>query len=174
MNISGIYKIVSKMNPERVYIGSSINIYFRWKKHLSDLRKNKHGSIKLQRHFNKYGEADLVFVVIEPCFIEFLLDREQYYINQLNPYFNVCRVAGRTVGREISKETRHKMSTSKLNNKNSLGFKHTEETKAKWRVPRSKETLQKMKDAKQNISKETRKKMSDGQKRRQKELRAVA
>ena len=38
MKISGIYKIESKLKPERIYIGSTININIRWNKHLTDLK----------------------------------------------------------------------------------------------------------------------------------------
>ena len=63
MNISGIYKIKSKVKPERIYIGSSVNIQERWRKHINYLKNNKHQSIKLQRHYNKYGKNDLVFSI---------------------------------------------------------------------------------------------------------------
>jgi GIY-YIG catalytic domain. len=64
MNTSGIYKIESKLKPERIYIGSAINIGQRWRVHLSDLRKQKHHSKKLQNHYNKYGEVDLSFSIL--------------------------------------------------------------------------------------------------------------
>jgi hypothetical protein len=54
MNISGIYKIQSIINPERVYIGSAISIRNRWCTHKSELKGNKHHSPKLQNHYNKY------------------------------------------------------------------------------------------------------------------------
>ena len=68
MKISGIYQIQSIIKPERIYVGSGINIYQRWTQHKRELRQNKHHSIKLQRHYDKYGESDLVFIIIEPCF----------------------------------------------------------------------------------------------------------
>ena len=61
---TGIYKIVSKIRPDRMYIGSSINIPKRWREHISNLKKNKHHSKQLQNHFNKYGEADLQFSIL--------------------------------------------------------------------------------------------------------------
>ena len=65
MNLSsGIYKIESKIKPERIYIGSSVNIIARWKNHLYELRKNKHRNNKLQNHYNKYGESDLLFSIM--------------------------------------------------------------------------------------------------------------
>ena len=42
MKITGIYKIESKLKPERIYIGSAVNISKRWLLHLSRLRRDKH------------------------------------------------------------------------------------------------------------------------------------
>jgi group I intron endonuclease len=111
MKISGIYKIQSIIKPERVYIGSSQDIKGRWRCHLKDLRRNKHTN-KLQRHYNKYGEPDLVFTIIEPCFPQFLIEKEQFYINQYNPYFNNRKLAESNLGVIPSLETRKKMSDS--------------------------------------------------------------
>jgi len=112
MKVTGIYKIESKLKPERVYTGSAVNMKQRWIRHLSDLKLNKHHSIKLQRHYNKYGQSDLIFIIIELCFPEFLTAREQYYINKLKPYFNICKIAGSSLGRNVSEETRKKLSES--------------------------------------------------------------
>ncbi len=109
MKISGIYKIQSILKPERCYIGSAVYIKKRWNEHLKGLRFNRHENKKLQRHYDKYSEADLVFVILEPCFPEFLLIREQFYLDTLNPYFNICKVAGSQLGCKRSKETCLKM-----------------------------------------------------------------
>ena len=52
---SGIYKIQSKCKPDRIYIGSAINIEGRKRAHFSRLKHGYHHSIKLQRHYDKYG-----------------------------------------------------------------------------------------------------------------------
>lgn len=52
---SGIYQIQSKIKPERIYIGSTINVKKRESIHLGNLKRNKHHSHKLQRHYNKFG-----------------------------------------------------------------------------------------------------------------------
>lgn len=39
MNTIGIYKTQSKVKPERVYIGSAVNISERWRLHLLELRR---------------------------------------------------------------------------------------------------------------------------------------
>lgn len=88
MIICGVYMIKSVKNPKRYYIGSSIDIKQRWRCHLADLRKNVHHSIKLQRHFNKYGKEDLIFTILMGCDKEYLIKNEQYFIDALKPYFN--------------------------------------------------------------------------------------
>lgn len=115
MQKSGIYKITSKIKSDRFYIGSAIDLKQRKRDHFKDLRKNKHGNSRLQNHYNKYGEQDLVFEVIE--YVEYktkLLEREQFYIDSLNPFFNICKVAGSLLGTKRSEETKKKMSLAKI------------------------------------------------------------
>lgn len=148
--ISGIYKIQSVCKPDRCYIGSSEHIGRRWQKHIADFRKNKHHSPKLQYFYNKYGESDLILIIIEPCLPEFLLVREQHYIDSMNPYFNTCRIAGNTFGFRHSDVTKNKMKGRSPWNKGTHGlyseeyknklrekrktFRHTQETKDKMKL----------------------------------------
>jgi group I intron endonuclease len=123
----GIYKIQSIIKPKQFYIGSAINFNNRKDSHLCFLRKNKHHSEKLQNHFNKYGESDLRFEFLIGCNEKDLICIEQFFIDSLNPYFNICKIAG-----------------------NTLGFKHSEESKQKMRKPKniSNEVREKMKEIK--------------------------
>lgn len=135
MKITGIYQIQSKIKPERIYIGSSINIKNRWGHHLTELRRNDHENNRLQNHFNKYGEVDLQFSILLNCEIEDLIKIEQYFIDSHNPFFNICKIAGST-----------------------RGYRHSEEIKEKMRKPKSEEAKQRMRkpksaEAKLNISK---------------------
>jgi group I intron endonuclease len=174
MTKSGIYKIQSIIKPHRCYIGSSYNIDKRWEEHLKDLRKEKHHSIKLQRHYNKYGEKDLIFILIEPCFPNWLITREQYYLDLIHPYFNTCKLAYSCRGVKRSKEIKEKISNGgkglkrpesfiiknrerMIGNKYWLGRKHSPETILKMRKPRTEETKQKMRKPK---SEEWKQKMS--------------
>ena len=117
MKISGIYQIKSVIKPERIYIGSSKCISKRWIEHLCTLRKNKHCSIKLQRHFNKYGESDLQFSILLGCEKDDLLKIEQYFLDSYITYFNTNNIAVGGGVYKMSEETRLKMSKSKLGNK---------------------------------------------------------
>ena len=142
---SGIYKIQSISHPERCYIGSAIKIKDRWRKHLYDLESNKHHSLKLQNHYNKYGKDDLAFSVIDPCLPEFLTTIEDTYLHTL-PYFNICPKAGSCLG---IKRTKEQNDRRKGRNTWMLGSKQSEETKNKKRI------------AAKNISAEVRKRIAD-------------
>ncbi len=107
---SGIYKIQSIAHPERFYIGSAKDIRGRMREHLNRLKRGNHANPILQNHFNKYGEEDLNFTVITYCELSELIKTEQFYIDSLNPPINICRVAGNTIGRPQSEETRRKRS----------------------------------------------------------------
>lgn len=81
----GIYKITCN---EHSYIGSSINIYYRLKRHISDLLKNKHANKYMQNAFNKYGKDSFNFEVIEECSRVVLIKTEAYYIQSMSPDLN--------------------------------------------------------------------------------------
>lgn len=141
--IAGIYKIESISKPQRIYIGSAINIKHRWACHLSDLKMNKHHSPKLQRHFNKYNEDDLQFSILLGCAKEDLIKNEQFFIDFYKPYFNICLIAGSKLGVKMSEDVRAKMRIAKCmmtkETKEKLriiniGKHHSEETKLKMRI----------------------------------------
>jgi group I intron endonuclease len=113
MKLIGIYKIQSTSNPERVYIGSSVNIKNRWDNHIYDLRHGKHHNIKMQRHFNKYGLSDLQFSIIEECPKDILIQREQFHIDTLKPWFNICPIAYSCIGLKHTEEVKAKIAYTK-------------------------------------------------------------
>lgn len=57
------------------------------------------------------------------CEENIILQREQYYIDSLKPYYNTLKFAGNTIGFKHSEETKLKISAS------SLGRVHSEEVK---------------------------------------------
>lgn len=105
MRIVGIYKIESIIKPNKIYIGSSINVKDRIGRHKVDFRRNEHPNYKMQRHYNKYGLEDFIYTVIEECDKNEVIVREQYYIDTLNPLFNICKIAGSYKGVKQTKKT---------------------------------------------------------------------
>lgn len=122
MNFSGIYKIVNTIT-NKFYIGSAANCYKRWAAHKSYLNNNHHHSQHLQNAWNKYGVENFKFEIIEKCEKENLILREQYFINSLNPEYNICPIAGTSAGRKLTEEHKKKLSIS------NTGQKRSEQTK---------------------------------------------
>ncbi len=96
--ISGIYKIVNKVNG-KYYVGSSVNICgnrrgTRWKRHIWDLNRNKHGNDYLQRAWNKHGKNVFEFVLIEICLPHNLLSLEQKYLDIAKNEQHKCKENG--------------------------------------------------------------------------------
>ena len=108
---SGIYKITNIVN-NHCYIGSAINIEGRWRTHKSFLNKGKHHSIYLQRAWNKYGENNFEFSILEKCEDSLLIEREQFYFEEINPEYNICKIAGSCLGIKFSDESNLKKSLS--------------------------------------------------------------
>ena len=94
--ITGVYKITNMIN-DKYYIGSSDDIYKRWHSHKYYLDNNKHINKHLQNAWNKYGEENFEFEIIEKCNHKNKFIREQYYLDKLNPFdksgYNICKQA---------------------------------------------------------------------------------
>lgn len=78
--VSGIYKIVNKVDG-KYYVGSSDHIKRRWYSHRTELRKNRHGNQYLQRAWNKYGEINFEFIIVERASPDKCLIIEQRYLD---------------------------------------------------------------------------------------------
>lgn len=88
----GIYVIINRLNG-KTYVGSAVKFSRRWKKHIRDLRMNKHHSRHLQSAWNKYGDV-FSFTVERWCAKEDLIRFEQEVIDTLKPEYNVSPTAG--------------------------------------------------------------------------------
>lgn len=110
MQYCGIYKITNILD-NKVYIGSSNNILNRFAGHKMKLRKNCHENNYLQNSWNKYGEENFKFDIIEECLKNLLEQREQYWVNfyqsdKRDFGYNLRIVVGSNIGHVVSKEQR--------------------------------------------------------------------
>lgn len=137
----GIYKITSPKN--RVYIGQSVDIYYRWNDYKN---KDSKSQVRLNRSFKKYGVENHAFEVVEECLVDFLSDRERFWqdkYNVTNGGLNCRLTTTKDKSGYFSDESKLKMSESakkkiitkehrqKLTDSNSrpmLGKKHTKES----------------------------------------------
>lgn len=80
-----IYSITNLVN-NKVYIGRDISFPNRLYEHKSDLKNNKHYNQHLQNAWNKYGEENFEFDILEVYEEEFLPSMENWWCNMLNTH----------------------------------------------------------------------------------------
>lgn len=116
----GVYKIINKTN-NKIYIGSSKNIYDRLHSHFFELKHNRHHNKHLQYSYNKYGVDSFEHEVIEFCDLEKQFAREQYYITKLKPEYNKVLNVIAVTGYSPTQEVRERISeTLKLKYKEGI------------------------------------------------------
>lgn len=142
MKIQCIYKIVNTTNQHQ-YIGSTVNFDRRKKRHIRELNNKRHHSRHLQSAWDYYGSDKFEFHILEIVEnLHELIDRENFYLESLNPVYNTMREVKSHIGIKRSDETRKKMSIAQT------GKKHSDETKQKLKEintgnKHSEETIQK-------------------------------
>lgn len=114
--ISGIYEI-RNIKTGDCYIGSAKNLIQRKNRHFKDLRNGNHHSIILQRAYNKYGKEFFRINLLEQVRdVTKLIEREQFYLNEIKPKYNIFKIAGSALGVVKSKETKEKHRQYALEN----------------------------------------------------------
>lgn len=104
----GIYKIFF-LDPNLLYIGSSVNLRQRLHGHRGALRRGEHGNSHLQHAYDKYGDNAFHFEIVEQVSCkEDLVEREQYYLDTLKPYYNIHPNARSSLGVKRTPEQRIK------------------------------------------------------------------
>lgn len=114
----GIYRITCTANG-KIYIGQSKRLLKRINEHRSLLLHRRHTNLHMQGTWNKYGETSFVFDIIEICEYAVLTEREQYWLDTLQPFnakgFNHMRIAEAppsSKGVKRSLETRARLSAA--------------------------------------------------------------
>lgn len=134
---SGIYKILNKING-KAYVGSAVNLSLRWSRHRSMLNKGNHPNKYLQLSFDKNGLESFEFVIIEYCDRSTLLEREQFWIDNLKVCnrqygYNTRTIAYSNVGLACSEETKIKIS---VKHKGKLKSSETKAKMSAWQIGR--------------------------------------
>jgi group I intron endonuclease len=116
---SGIYRFIHTTTGKS-YIGSAVNLGRRFSEYFSlQYIKNelKKGNSAIYNSLLKYGYSEFSLEILEYCDKEELISREQYYIDCLNPEYNLLKVAGSCIGYKHTKETRANMSAALVGRK---------------------------------------------------------
>jgi group I intron endonuclease len=190
--VAGIYRIA--LEDGRCYVGQSVDVEWRWYIHRWDLNNGAHHSPYLQRCWSKYGEGAFIHEMLEVCDTDgldvktvrdLLAEREQYWMDKLQPVFNSDPAAGSPLGRKHTAESRAKMSAAQKGKPKPLGHgakvsaalkgrpKSPEHRANLWATRKDKPLTQKEQDHLRSMSEgnigrkaslETRKKMSTSMK----------
>ena len=155
---SGIYMFTNKETKD-FYTGQSRNLYNRFLNYFNPAYLKRERNSRIGRALLKYDYSNFSLSILEYCDKADLNSREQYYIDKLNPIYNILKIVGAHVetfthsketkkkisdalkkirtseaspwfGRTRSEETKATMSLKKLGeNNNMYGKNHTEDTK---------------------------------------------
>ena len=113
-NEPGIYKCTCMSNG-LVYVGQAQSLSSRKYQHISRLKNHRHGNQHLQRAWDKYGEENFVWEVLEVCSPNMLDAREIFWIEELDSFkhgFNNTAGGGGLRGFQQTDETKAKHATA--------------------------------------------------------------
>lgn len=129
--MTGIYKIENLIN-HKVYIGQSVNIEKRWQaeKNAAKTEKDKAYNYPLSRAFRKYGVENFSFQVLEECTRNALNEKEKYYIQKYNSYFNGYN---QTLGGDTSSRVPKEKIVGVINDLKTTNLFHREIAE-KWQI----------------------------------------
>lgn len=114
-NKIGIYKWVNIIKGD-TYIGSSGNLADRFRQYLNISyleEKSKRNNSRIYRSLVKNGYSNFIVEILEYCNLDVLIKREQYFIDTLNPVYNINKTAGSMKGFKHSDVTKATMSSKK-------------------------------------------------------------
>jgi group I intron endonuclease len=163
-----VYAIKNKVTG-KMYVGSSRQKgNNRWKAHLKSLKIGNHHSDKLQRSWNKHGEENFEYIILEQINEnDDQFEREQIWIDKYNSFHKGYNAAPTATKISMSEETKEKIRNTMKGRP--LTPEHIEAfSKAKIGEKRSKESKEKMRQSAlgRKHSEETLKKISEGGKGR--------
>jgi group I intron endonuclease len=145
--VPAVYYIFNKLNGHD-YVGSTGNLTERFNSYYSNsrlLRGATVGNSLICRALLKYGFDSFFVVVLElcnQCDTCSILSLEQFWIDSLAPYYNICLTAGSTKGILRTQEFKNKQRENNTGQGNPMfgragessprfGILHTEESRIK-------------------------------------------
>ena len=116
---TGIYRLTHVIS-KKSYVGSSNNLSVRFGNYFNinylkrEIEKN---NSKIYRALLKYGYSNFKLDILEYCDSAILIEREQYYLDNLKLEYNILKIAGSFYGFKHSIETIKRMRIAKLGRK---------------------------------------------------------
>lgn len=133
---AGIYRfVITRPNkPPMFYVGQASVLGARGESHFVYLRKGKHHNIRMQRAFDKYGEAAFKFEILLVCELkkEKLSLYEQLILDSYprKSLYNLClECVDSVLGTKNRPETIEKKRQKAMGNKGRTGMPHKPESR---------------------------------------------
>jgi len=144
--LGGVYQIFN-LASRKVYVGSATYIKRRFGVHRHMLKNNIHDNSYLQSAWNKYGESNFSFEILEIVDDHRDLEkREQFWINYTKCFNRSCGYNLRTkannnnglsygAGKKLSAETIEKIRKSNIGKTRSIEVRTAQSIRQKGKVP---------------------------------------
>lgn len=107
---SGIYLWTNKLTND-LYVGQSKNLSKRFLKYFSFSYLKYRDTLIISRALIKYGYSNFYLTILEYCEIYELNQREQHYLDKLEPKYNLLNFAGCSLNHIQSEVNKAKIST---------------------------------------------------------------
>ena len=107
----GIYRWTHKESGKS-YIGSSVNLGHRFSNYFSfpHISRQAKSSV-ICKALLKYGYSEFSLEIVEYCEINEVLKREQFYLDSLNPEYNILKTAGSLYGYIHTEQAKAKITS---------------------------------------------------------------
>lgn len=112
---SGIYLWTNKINGKR-YIGSAVDLSNRLRNYFNtSYLEDRTDIMIIYKALLAHGFENFTLEILEYCEPSVLIEREQYYIDKLNPEYNILKIAGSRLGAKHTLEAIAKIKAAALN-----------------------------------------------------------
>ena len=112
-NKSGIYRWVNNIS-KNTYVGSSINLSNRLNRYYHNSELTKKNARPINQALLKYGHNNFSLEILEYCSKDILLERENFYLDNLKPEYNILKFAYSMLGYKHSAESILKLKLKKV------------------------------------------------------------
>ena len=107
-NRIGVYVWKNKFTGEK-YVGSSLNLSQRFIKYFSIStlkRETLRNNSRIDRAIFKYEIQNFTLEIMEYCDLNIIIEREQFYLDNIKPIYNILAIAGSRVEFKHSEATK--------------------------------------------------------------------
>lgn len=108
----GIYRLTNLVN-NKPYVGSANNLRTRFYVYFS-INRLKNSKMIIYKAILKYNYKNFTLDILEYCDSNILIEREQYYINNIKPVYNSLSKAGSSIGYKHTIDTLEKFKLRKV------------------------------------------------------------